>query len=103
MQNHKTTVRTGRYRHYVHPEHDLDLLRLRAQLAHCAHETRGAHVAWGVPPHISWRNPRLMRDELLHDDHLTAAALSAALADADLRPREAISIAAPRRRKESGD
>lgn len=92
-------IETGRYRHYAQPEHDLDLLRLRAQLAQCEHETRGAHVAWGVPVHVTWRNPRRMRDESLHDDHLTAAALSAALADADLRPREAVSIAAPRRRR----
>jgi hypothetical protein len=92
-------IETGRYRHYSAPGNgraDVDYERLREQLQRCEHAERVGHTQWGVPAHVTWRNPVTQQDEGLHDDHLMAAALCAVAADADLRPREANSIAAAR-------
>ncbi len=52
----------------------------------------------GIPAHAAWRHPVTLLDEPLHDDHLLACSLVAALADADLQPHTATRTPAPRRK-----
>ena len=89
-------IETGRYHHFVNES--VSSYQFRRQLECCEHEVKGNFIQWGIPAHVSWRNPITLHGETLHDDHMLSAALIAVIADSDLQFREMTSTPAPRRR-----
>jgi hypothetical protein len=90
LNNFLALVETGRYHHYIadagNGSTDPDHARAMAQLQACVADQHGRYTEWGIDASVTWLNPRTLKKEPLHDDHLLAVSYVGVLAEADLGP-----------------